>query len=328
MDLAAAKIAYDIQWNTPDKYSKLIIHLGAFHTMCSYMGAIGKMMTGSGFEEILIESGICASGSIVKVMSGKHYNRAMRVHQHMTDAVEGMILDSYFKSKGNEDSSVKSDICEKLLEMCNLSNSPSYIKICEVENNTECKNFIDDFNKYREEVRCGLLGKTAQFWVQYCDLVWVLMHCQRAVKENNLALYIYSLRRLCKILFSSDHVHYSRYLPLYYTQLLNLHATHRGAEHLLQNLGFSVARSDVPASRNPVDITIVQTINRSAKTRGGLIGMSCNVGAYYRWCLTRHKRATYVDAAFHHAFNMSTEGCDGHKTTRTSEIRKSDVDVI
>jgi len=101
MDLAAAKIAYDIQFGNPEKFSKVLIHLGAFHTMCSYMGAIGKMMTGSGFEEILIESGICASGSIEKVMSGKHYNRAMRVHQHMTDAVERMVLDKFVNSQSN-----------------------------------------------------------------------------------------------------------------------------------------------------------------------------------------------------------------------------------
>ena len=71
MDLAAAKIAYDVQWDKPEKYAKLVIHLGAFHTMCSYMGSIGKMMTGSGFEDVLIESGLYASGSIDKVMSGK-----------------------------------------------------------------------------------------------------------------------------------------------------------------------------------------------------------------------------------------------------------------
>ena len=56
MDLAVAKIAYDIQWSSGDKFSNVVIHLGAFHTMCSYMGALGKMVIGSEFEEILIES--------------------------------------------------------------------------------------------------------------------------------------------------------------------------------------------------------------------------------------------------------------------------------
>jgi len=54
--------------------------------MCSYMGAIGKMMSGSGLVEIIIEAGVCASGSIAKVITGKHYNRALRVHQLMLEA--------------------------------------------------------------------------------------------------------------------------------------------------------------------------------------------------------------------------------------------------
>ena len=52
-------------------------------------------MTGSGFEDILIEAGVCASGSIAKVMSGKHYNRAIRVHQRMNDAIERMLLKQF-----------------------------------------------------------------------------------------------------------------------------------------------------------------------------------------------------------------------------------------
>ena len=74
-------------------------HLGAFHTMCSYMGALGKIMAGSGFEDILIESGICASGTVEKVLSGNHYNLALRVHQHMSDAVEHMLLHEFCESK-------------------------------------------------------------------------------------------------------------------------------------------------------------------------------------------------------------------------------------
>ena len=57
MDLAAVKIAYDIQWNVGQKFAKLLINLGPFHIICSYMGALGKMMTGSSFENVLLEAG-------------------------------------------------------------------------------------------------------------------------------------------------------------------------------------------------------------------------------------------------------------------------------
>jgi hypothetical protein len=47
MDLAAAKIAYDIIWDSKDKFSTAGLSLGPFHIMCSCMGALGKMMAGS-----------------------------------------------------------------------------------------------------------------------------------------------------------------------------------------------------------------------------------------------------------------------------------------
>ena len=52
MDLAAAKIALYITWHGRVKFSNVIVQLGAFHIMCTYLGAIGKMIAGSGFEEL------------------------------------------------------------------------------------------------------------------------------------------------------------------------------------------------------------------------------------------------------------------------------------
>ena len=47
------------------------------------------------------------------------------------------------------------------------------------------------------------------------DCVWNLLRFQQAIKENNLALYGYSVRQLCSVMFSSDHLNYAQYLPFY-----------------------------------------------------------------------------------------------------------------
>ena len=72
----------------PRRFGKVIIRIGIFHTICSLFGALGKHMKGSGFEDIVIEAGVCASGYLQKVMSGKHYNRALRVHKMVLEALE------------------------------------------------------------------------------------------------------------------------------------------------------------------------------------------------------------------------------------------------
>ena len=57
-------------------------------------GCIGK---GDGWEWLRRDSypvsRICASGSINQVLNGKHFNRAIRVHQHMLEAINRLILD-------------------------------------------------------------------------------------------------------------------------------------------------------------------------------------------------------------------------------------------
>ena len=65
--------------------------------MCSYMESLGKMMAGSGFEDMLIQSGLCASGSIDHVMTGKHYDRALHVHNRMLEVLDRMLLDVFFQ---------------------------------------------------------------------------------------------------------------------------------------------------------------------------------------------------------------------------------------
>ena len=44
----------------------------------------------------MIESGVSVSGSIERVLSGKHHNRAMRVHKLTLEAL-GQLLFKYFQ---------------------------------------------------------------------------------------------------------------------------------------------------------------------------------------------------------------------------------------
>ena len=52
-DLAVEKKAYALIWHDAERYKNVVIHLGVFHTVLSYLGALGKLMKGSGFEDII-----------------------------------------------------------------------------------------------------------------------------------------------------------------------------------------------------------------------------------------------------------------------------------
>ena len=49
------------------------------------------------FQDILIESELVAAGSIKGVMSGKHYNRSIRSHKIVFEALHRMLIDSYME---------------------------------------------------------------------------------------------------------------------------------------------------------------------------------------------------------------------------------------
>ena len=93
-DLAVAKKKASV-WNQLEIYKNVIIHLGTFHTTMSYLSAFGKLMKGSGFEEIVIGAGLYASCSLDCVLKSRHYNRAMRIHAWIVEVLERSLFISF-----------------------------------------------------------------------------------------------------------------------------------------------------------------------------------------------------------------------------------------
>ncbi|KAK3106630.1 hypothetical protein FSP39_024006 [Pinctada imbricata] len=320
-DLAVAKKAYSILWQNHVKFDNIIIRMGAFHTICALFHALGKHIRGSGFSEIIIDAGICASGSVERVLLGKHYNRALRVHRIILEALERLLIKRYIEQ---EETDISNDF-RVLLE--DLASSPCKENLLKVETSATCQDHFDQYSKYRDSVREGALGKTAQFWISYMDIVWQIMSVIRATKTNDFDTHLSSLYQLCGLFFAYDQQNYARYMPVYLLSMLNADVTHPEANLALRNANaFSVARSAIPATRNAVDITIEQTINRHAKSAGGIIGFSRNLYAYHRWCVTRHFRAQYLAETLNMA-DMTNDESGIHKETRPSYIMRMEDDV-
>ena len=52
-----------------------------------------------------------------------------------------------------------------------------------------CKMF-SQYEAFKENVRSGKYGKTAQYWIQYMDRVWLLLQFVQATKTNNFSLHV------------------------------------------------------------------------------------------------------------------------------------------
>ena len=80
-------------------------------------------------------------------------------------------------------------------------------------------------------------------------------------------------------MFAYDRTNYSRYLSVYWCEMMSLKDVHPSAHEAFKAGDFVVQRSSSAFSQVAVDQTIEQTINRDTKSKGGIVGFSLNKGA-------------------------------------------------
>ena len=116
-------------------------------------------------------------------------------------------------------------------------------------------------------------GPLKVFWNSYLEMVEVLMNFLRATREGNWSLHLECIKEMLPWFFAYDHTNYTQYLPVYLAHMITLPETHPEAHALLENGDFGVQRTTSHGfSQMPVDQTIEQTLNRSTKTKGGIVG--------------------------------------------------------
>ncbi|GBN03418.1 hypothetical protein AVEN_114384-1 [Araneus ventricosus] len=59
-----------IRWSSKGYEERIILKLGEFHTLMSFLAIIGKCFRDAGLEDMFIESGLVAQNSLNGVMNG------------------------------------------------------------------------------------------------------------------------------------------------------------------------------------------------------------------------------------------------------------------
>ena len=86
-DQAIYSKARQIQWFSPDEFKNTVIRLGGFHIALNFLALLGKKYRNSGLEDLSIESGVYAGGTTTAVMKRKSYNREVRAHKLVMEAL-------------------------------------------------------------------------------------------------------------------------------------------------------------------------------------------------------------------------------------------------
>ena len=75
------RVTVNVMWVCPDLFKDFVPHLGGMHTLMSFIGAVGTLMSNSGLEEVM--NSIFAG--VPKMLSGKKFPQNMRALRLVTE---------------------------------------------------------------------------------------------------------------------------------------------------------------------------------------------------------------------------------------------------
>ncbi len=324
-DQALYAKAVEIIWKHPDKFENtIIIRLGVFHTICTLLATIGKRFQDAGLRDLCIESSGIAEGSISGVMDGRKYNRAVRLHKLVYEALKRLIWkgfllwlnDTHPNDIEHMDETVR--IIDSLAEL----SQESFQLVLE---NKSFVRIMDLLDVYQEVLRVGN-GCLSKFWMSYIDMVEILLGLIRASREGDWILHLASIRAMIPWCFAYDRLNYARYLPYYYAKMTQLPTEHPDVYAKFMQGGFSVQLDSTnPFGKIPVDQTIEETVNKDTQTPGGTKGFSMKAGAVSRYYLTAEYRSKYLRALR----NMVGQNKSklSHPDLQSPRIKKDEADV-
>ena len=78
----------EICWNKAEELNRVVVRLGAFHLSCTFMCHNWQTLADAGLGDLVVESGLCGLSAVNAVMEGRQYNRAVRVHKLVCEALQ------------------------------------------------------------------------------------------------------------------------------------------------------------------------------------------------------------------------------------------------
>ena len=217
-DQALYAKATEIKWKHKEKFSNLILRVGVFHTICTLLGIIGKRFQDAGLRDICIETGVIAEGSVSGVLDGHRYNRAVRFHKLMYEALMRVIW-SGFQTWIRENRAHKKTMVDNFFgDLQTLYDNVCEEVFQEKLASSSATEVFQLFEKYMDCLRHEN-GKLSEFWMSYIDMVEILLGLLRATREGNWELHLSCTRQMLPWCFAYDNLNYARYLSAYVSEM-------------------------------------------------------------------------------------------------------------
>lgn len=259
-DIVAASNFYGVQ---------IIVRLGCFHLLMSFMGCIGYIMAGSGLKDIL--SVIFAEGSVDKILDGHSYARAVRAHFILQQVLSMLIIEQL---KNNADFN----------ELLNDEDALSFeMDIDRIESNENFEKISEIFQSKIDEIEKR--GKTCKLWVLYYKMVSLLKKIIAAERMGNWKLHLQCVELALPFFHAAGHFNYAKSARLYLQDMRNLEKTMDPVEYkkFTDDGFFTSRRSNEFFAGIFSDQTIEQTLMRAMSVEGGPFKRGATTSVVLKW---------------------------------------------
>lgn len=236
-----ANLAYSTMKN-------VVVLLGIFHLLMSFMGAIGYSMQESGLEDLW--SVIYAPESVKKMISGHAFSRALRAHILTFTALGRKIC-----SSSEAPQKWKDFMNEFLLDWQSKTRGE-----CTAE--TEIREMTKAFEKQMRILENN--GPTSKLWIQYFKSVVILLQLIEAERLGDWELHLQSVRNSLPLFHAAGHHAYAKTAQMYLQDMvdLELHMDPQEYDAFTKGGFFTIRRTDKAWAGISRDMLIEQTLNR------------------------------------------------------------------
>lgn len=252
--------------------SSVIVRLGGFHLLMSFLGCIGSIMKGSGIEELW--GTVYAKATIPHLMSGHAFSRSLRANLLTVVALFKCLIDKSPNLSNQVDSLIANS--EKLItnEM-----SPNEIYTSESVSYLLEQFLVNCRNKSEG-------SRTAKLWIQYLNMVILVMQFIKAERTGDFDLHLNTVISMLPFFHAAGHHLYAKSAHLYVQKMMDLPQKMKKEEfeRFSRDGYFSIRRSARNWSGIWTDMVIEQSLMRPMKSIGGLThGRGITQNTLLRW---------------------------------------------
>ena len=176
----------------------------------------------AGLKDICIEAGIVAEGSINGILDGKYYNRAVRVHRCIYEALLRLAWEAVMLWVNDNIQDMNVVIKTFLDQVNRITDDLNQQRFSDLLQRPLLAELTPLWKDFLEHLRHNS-GELAAFWMAYIDMVEdILIGILHASCEGNWNLHLHAVRNMIPWCFAYDKLKYARYMSPYYAQMTNL----------------------------------------------------------------------------------------------------------